>query len=42
MNLTIIADKIYEGAPVIFVDFVDYDEIAHHAGPERPEAMRSL
>ena len=20
------------GAPVIFVDFVDYDEIAHHAG----------
>ena len=42
MNLTIIADKIYDGAPVIFVDFVDYDEIAHHAGPERPEAMRSL
>ena len=33
MNLTIIADKIYEGAPVIFVDFVDYDEIAFfHSG----------
>ena len=23
------------GAPVIYADFVDYDEIAHHAGPER-------
>ncbi|MEP7333552.1 MAG: alkaline phosphatase family protein, partial [Terracoccus sp.] len=27
---------------IVFVDFVDYDEIAHHAGPERPEAMRAL
>src|SRR5215207_8621050 len=30
------------GAPVIFVDFVDYDEVAHHAGPSRPESMRTL
>ncbi|MBW8172033.1 alkaline phosphatase family protein [Ornithinimicrobium sp. Arc0846-15] len=21
---------------------MDYDEIAHHAGPERPESMKSL
>jgi hypothetical protein len=31
-----------KGAPVIFCDFVDYDEVAHHAGPLRPEAMESL
>jgi hypothetical protein len=31
-----------EGRPIIYVDLVDYDEIAHHAGPERPESMRSL
>src|SRR5215207_2039959 len=30
------------GAPVIFVDFVDYDEVAHHAGPSRPESMWTL
>jgi hypothetical protein len=30
------------GAPVIYCDFVDYDEIAHHAGPARPEALAAL
>jgi hypothetical protein len=30
------------GAPVIYCDFVDYDEIAHHAGPTRPESLASL
>ncbi len=41
-NLVVVADQMSRGAPIIFVDFVDYDEIAHHAGPERPEAMRAL
>ena len=27
---------------MIFVDFVDYDEIAHHAGVARPEAVDAL
>jgi Type I phosphodiesterase / nucleotide pyrophosphatase len=30
------------GAPAVYCDFVDYDEIAHHAGPARPEALAAL
>ncbi len=30
------------GAPVIYTDLTDYDEIAHHAGPERIESLRAL
>lgn len=41
-NLILVTDAMTRGAPIVFVDFVDYDEIAHHAGPERPESMRSL
>jgi hypothetical protein len=26
----------------MYVDFVDYDDIAHHVGPERSEALQSL
>lgn len=42
LNMVLVTDSMSRGAPIIFVDFVDYDEIAHHAGPERPEAMRAL
>lgn len=40
--VSLVADQLAAGAPVIFVDFVDYDEVAHHAGPSRPEAIRTL
>ncbi len=42
LNLSLVAQHLLNGAPSLFVDFVDYDEIAHHAGPQRPEAMRAL
>lgn len=42
LNVSIVAEHMARGAPVIFVDFVDYDEVAHHAGPSRPESMRTL
>ncbi len=42
LNTSLVAEQLVRGAPVVFVDLVDYDEIAHHAGPLRPEAMRSL
>ncbi len=42
LNLSLVAQEMAAGRPVILVDFVDYDEIAHHAGPERPEALRAL
>jgi uncharacterized membrane protein YvlD (DUF360 family) len=42
LNLAALAEHIMRGAPTIFCDFVDYDEIAHHAGPARPESLASL
>ncbi len=42
LNLSLVAQEMAAGRPIVFVDFVDYDEIAHHAGPERPEALRAL
>jgi hypothetical protein len=42
LNVTIVAEQMARSAPVIFVDFIDYDEVAHHAGPSRPESMRTL
>ncbi|MEU5549709.1 phage holin family protein [Micromonospora sp. NPDC047793] len=42
LNVSLIAEQMARGAPVVFCDFVDYDEVAHHAGPARPEAMAAL
>jgi hypothetical protein len=42
VNLTLIAEHMMRGAPAIYCDFVDYDEIAHHAGPTRPESLAAL
>ena len=42
LNLALIAEQMVIGRKAIYVDFVDYDEIAHHAGPVRPESLRSL
>jgi len=42
LNAGLIADQMMAGAPSIFCDFTDYDEIAHHAGPTRPESLASL
>ena len=33
---------MYRGTPVIYVDYTDYDEIAHHSGPERAESLDAL
>jgi uncharacterized membrane protein YvlD (DUF360 family) len=42
LNLTLLAEHMMRGAPSIYCDFVDYDEIAHHAGPVRAESLASL
>ncbi|MCD5316070.1 phage holin family protein [Kineosporia babensis] len=42
LNVALVAEHMIAGAPVIYVDFVDYDEIAHHAGVTRPESMDAL
>jgi hypothetical protein len=38
---TVIAD-IYAGRPVIYTDLLAYDEVAHHSGIERGEALGVL
>lgn len=42
LDVSVVAEHMARGTPVVYVDFVDYDEVAHHAGPTRPEAMRTL
>ncbi|MCE5289786.1 MAG: alkaline phosphatase family protein [Nocardiaceae bacterium] len=42
LSVSIVADQMARGTPVIYVDLLDYDELAHHAGPTRPESMRTL
>jgi uncharacterized membrane protein YvlD (DUF360 family) len=42
LNLTFLIHALGRGTPILYVDFVDYDELAHHAGPERLESLRSL
>ena len=38
---TLIGD-LYIGRSVIYADFVGYDEVAHHSGPERYDALDTL
>ena len=37
-----IAEEMRKGTKSIYVDYVDYDEIAHHAGMFRPESLAAL
>jgi uncharacterized membrane protein YvlD (DUF360 family) len=38
----IVIKHMVEGVNSLYVNYLDYDEIAHHAGPARPEAMAAL
>ena len=38
----IVLDKMLVGANSVYVDYLDYDEIAHHAGIARPESLAAL
>jgi uncharacterized membrane protein YvlD (DUF360 family) len=42
LNVALLTEQMLRGTPSIYVDFLDYDEIAHHSGPERAEAIDSL
>ena len=39
---SLIIEEMYRGANVIYADFTDYDELAHHCGPERVESFEAL
>jgi hypothetical protein len=42
LNTAIVAEEMRKGTRSIYVDYVDYDEIAHHAGMFRPESLAAL
>lgn len=42
LNTILVAQHMLSGTKSIYVDFVDYDEIAHHAGMLRPESLEAL
>jgi uncharacterized membrane protein YvlD (DUF360 family) len=42
LNTAVIAEEMRKGTRSIYVDYVDYDEIAHHAGVFRPESLAAL
>jgi hypothetical protein len=41
-NTLTVADAMLRGAHSVYVDYVDYDAVAHHAGIMRPESLSSL
>jgi uncharacterized membrane protein YvlD (DUF360 family) len=42
VGTSLVAERMLRGLPIVYVDFTDYDEIAHHAGPERGESLDAL
>ena len=42
LSTALVIEEMYRGSPTIYVDYTDYDEIAHHSGPERPESLDAL
>ncbi len=42
VNTSLIIEEMYRGSNVIYADFTDYDELAHHCGPERVESFEAL
>lgn len=37
-----VLDDMAEGRPAIYVDFLGFDEVAHHSGPERHDTLRVI
>jgi hypothetical protein len=42
LNTTLVADAMLRGRRVVYVDYVDYDAVAHHAGILQPESLSAL
>ena len=42
LNVVLVAEQMMRGAKSVYVDFLDYDEIAHHAGVARPESLAAM
>ncbi len=42
LNVALVIEAMVRGSRSVYVDFVDYDEIAHHAGVTRAESLAAL
>ena len=42
LSTALVIEEMYRGAPIVYVDYTDYDEIAHRSGPERGESLDAL
>ncbi len=42
LNTALVAEEMIRGTRAVYVDYVDYDEVAHHAGALRPESLAAL
>ncbi|TME75889.1 MAG: phosphodiesterase [Chloroflexi bacterium] len=42
LSTALVIEEMWRGTSPIYVDFADYDEIAHHAGPDRVEARDAV
>jgi uncharacterized membrane protein YvlD (DUF360 family) len=42
LTTSLVIEEMYRRVSAIYVDYVDYDEIAHHVGPDRIEARDAI
>jgi uncharacterized membrane protein YvlD (DUF360 family) len=42
LNTTLVCDAMLRGRRSVYVDYVDYDAVAHHAGISQPESLAAL
>lgn len=42
LTTALVIEELWRRTPAIYVDYVDYDEIAHHAGPDSVEARDAV
>ena len=42
LNTVLVSQHMLRGTRSVYVDYVDFDEIAHHAGMLRPESLEAL
>ena len=42
LNIYILIGDMYAGVPCVYSTFFGYDEVAHHSGIERPDAIEVL
>jgi hypothetical protein len=42
ITTSLVIEEMLRGTAIIYVTYTDYDEIAHHSGPQRAEALDAL